>query len=730
MTGPVVRVCDLEPIHIPGAIQPHGVLLALDPTTFAIRQVSANCAGFFGRAPEALLGQPLATLLGDSTDALLRGIRSAGATAGAPLRTVVNDVELDVCSHRHLGVSILELELRAPGAPAGDGALLGGLARLQRPSTVASVCSIAVEEVRKITGFDRVLLYRFDEDGHGDVIEESKADGVDAYRGLRFPASDIPRQARALYLLNWLRLIPDADYTPVPLVPDRRPDNGAPLDLSFATLRSVSPVHLEYLRNMGVRASMSISLVRGDVLWGLIACHHREPRHVPFAARAACEVIGRVISLQIAALDEIESRESRSALRGFEAPLVDAMCAATVDSASVLPQRADALLGLVRAAGAAVCTDRGIVTVGATPAQRDLPALVTWLTARGPSALLHTDRLAELFAPASHYADVASGLLALPLPGATPSYVLWFRPELVRTVTWAGDPSKTVETGTGEPAIHPRQSFDAWKEVVRGRATPWRATEINAAEDFRRRAIEVDLGRQIARAEEAVLQRDEMVAILSHDLKNPLQVVQLSAALLRDRVTADPRATHIAGLVQNAAARMNTLILHLLDVSKIEAGRFELAPAPCAASILVSDALLILQPIADAKGVRLTTQTTGELWVTADAERIFQVISNLVGNAIKFTPSGGAVSIALDHEDDSVRFVIKDTGPGIAEGELAHIFDRYWQARKTRHAGTGLGLYIAKGIVAAHGGRITVQSVLGTGTTFSFTLPAATTPPP
>ena len=265
------RACDREPIHVPGAIQPHGVLVVLDTHRFEIQQVSANSADLFGVTPADAFGRPLSALVGASADKLLGAVRAARTTLGEPILAEVNGSLFDVRAHYHQGVAIVEFERHDPAAAGTDAALRSALARLQRPSSVAEVCRIAVDEIRKITGFDRVLLYRFDVDGHGDVIEEARAVDVDTYRGLRFPASDIPRQAREMYLLNWLRLIPDAGYTPVPLVPELRPDISAPLDMSFCTLRSVSPVHLEYLQNMGVGASMSVSLVRAETLWGLVA---------------------------------------------------------------------------------------------------------------------------------------------------------------------------------------------------------------------------------------------------------------------------------------------------------------------------------------------------------------------------------------------------------------------------------------------------------------------------
>ncbi|MDQ3364169.1 MAG: ATP-binding protein [Myxococcota bacterium] len=720
-----VTSCDVEPIHVPGAIQPHGVLVVLAANTFEILQISANSADYFGVAPDAVLHRPLAALLGPAADAALAGVRRATSTAGEPFTITVDGAGFDARAHRHRGIAILEIERRDETAAFSDAALRTALARLQRSNSVSELCAIAVDAVRALTGFDRVLLYRFDDEGHGDVIDEALTDGVDSYRGLRFPASDIPRQARELYLLNWLRLIPDASYEPVPLVPPQRPDTRDAVDLSFATLRSVSPVHLEYLRNMGVGASMSVSLLRAETLWGLIACHHRSPRHVSLGARAACEVVGRVVSLQLAAQEQLESRTRKDALRGTEARLAEAMHDALGDVATALLQRGDALLQLVEATGAAVCTAEGIQTVGATPGPAQLAALVRWLTRQGSRAVFHTDALGLRHPSAAEYADVASGLLAMTLPGTPPSYVCWFRPEVVRTVTWAGNPAKAIAPGTEGGRLHPRHSFDAWREVVRARARPWSRVEIEAAEDLRRRAIEADLVKQIARAEKAVTLRDEMVAVLSHDLKSPLQVLGLSIGLLAHRITDDPVATEAVERMQRSVSRMDRLIRDLLDLAKIEAGRFEVTQAPTAVSALVTDAMVLLTPIAEAKSVALQWIGDGEARVVADADRVFQVFSNLVGNAIKFTPAGGRVTLDATRIKGWVRFAVRDTGPGIAASELPNLFERYWQARRVQSMGAGLGLYIAKGIVEAHGGRIWAESERGAGSTFYFTLAPA-----
>jgi chemotaxis family two-component system sensor kinase Cph1 len=293
----------------------------------------------------------------------------------------------------------------------------------------------------------------------------------------------------------------------------------------------------------------------------------------------------------------------------------------------------------------------------------------------------------------------------------------------VGTVTWAGDPAKPIESSDAGARLHPRHSFEAWTQVVRGNSRPWRTAEVDAAENLRRRAIEADLSNQVARAEQAILLRDELIAVVSHDLKSPLEVIAMAVPLLQRHIADDQRAATTVARVQRAVDRMNALIHDLLDLAKIESGRFDVRLVPCAINQLVTDTLSLVAPLAESKGLSLTWTGDGEVWVNADPERVFQVLSNLVGNAIKFTPAGGTIIIRIEHVSGAVRVGVRDTGPGIPAVELAHIFDRYWQARRARTAGSGLGLYIAKGIVEAHGKRLWVQSTHGEGATFYFELP-------
>jgi two-component system, chemotaxis family, sensor kinase Cph1 len=725
--------CDREPIHIPGAIQPHGLLFALHEPSLDIALVSANLREHVGVSADEAIGQPLSTILDPtSVETIREALTGDRWREMNPLLLGARGDQFDGIVHRHRGVAIVELEPFAP--PAIESSmhhlLQLSLADIQLAHTLADVCQSVVEQVRRLTGFERVMLYRFDEDGHGSVDAEAKDAALPPYLGLHYPASDIPRPARELYLKNWLRIIPDARYRPAPLVPSVWPETSTPLDLSFCVLRSVSPIHLEYLANMGVRASMSLSLVVRDKLWGLISCaNHSGPRRVSYQVRSACEVLARLTSLQIGALADREAAARRESCRAVQQSLADVMRAGD-DVLEALLTTPRELLQLVRAEGAAVVTaGEEPLTCGRTPSLPLVSALARWMEETRGLAPFSTSSLPELFPASLEEKDVASGLLTFGLPGSPRRQLMWFRPEILRHVSWGGDPRKPAEQDRTQ-RLHPRRSFELWKEEVRLRSQPWTAAEIEAAEDLRRSAVEIDLARQVEREQRAVRARDDLVAVVSHDLKNPLGVIQMQAALLLrsspiDGDDASLRVRAGAERIQRSVNRMNALVHDLLDLAKIEAGRFTMSCQPAPMDEVIAEALIILQPLAEGKGVRLEVDLVEGPPVRVDQERIFQVFSNLVGNAIKFTPEGGRILVRAEPQDTGYCVTVSDTGPGVPLDQVPHVFNRYWQARRGGREGTGLGLFIAKGIVEAHGGRIWLEPTGSGGATFKFTLLAA-----
>ena len=729
--------CADEPIRFPGAIQPHGVLLTLSEPDLRIVQVSANVASLFNRQPDALLGQPLDTLLGTQPTDVVRQMAGQPSFIDAPpLYVTLNGGQFEGLLHRHQGVLVLEFEPHSehfqPKSQNGRTSNLGKmLQRLQSAKTLQALYEISVSEIQAMTGYDRVLIYRFEEEGHGQVIAEASAPSMELFNGLFFPASDIPQQARELYRTNWLRIIPNADYEPVPLLPKLRPDTGQPLDLSFATLRSVSPIHCQYMKNMGVLSSMSISLMKGDKLWGLISCGNREPPHVPNDLRTTCQTIGQVLSLQISAMEALDisrQREEKVDALGVLNQAMSNSSDAVFDGLAQCPQ---VLMDLVQAGGVAIIEGQQLHRYGNCPEPEQIRALHKWLKDTG-QPVFASHHLSAVYPPAADYQAVASGVMAMSLPKPVDNGVLWFRPEVKENIQWSGDPKKPLALEKSDTGLRlrPRTSFEIWKVEMAGISTKWSPGDRFAANDLRRSALENDLARQVLREQQAVRARDELVAVVSHDLRNPMTVISMLCGMMQKAFSSDGthtsrRISSAIDTMQQAAGRMNVLLEDLLDTSKIEAGRYTVRPVPLDVSQIFEEAYSLLAPLALEKGVDLSFNAEPGLQINADPERLFQVLSNLIGNAIKFTPRQGIIGISAMSNDEEIVFSVRDSGEGIAPDQLPHVFDRYWTLTENNPTGSGLGLYITQGIVKAHGGRIEAQSELGRGSEFRFTVPKA-----
>ncbi|MEG5266232.1 ATP-binding protein [Pseudomonas sp. JDS28PS106] len=726
--------CADEPIQYPGAIQPHGLLFTLSEPDWRIWQVSANVEALLGVAPETVVGQPLEDVLGEEWTSRIRELATAQLAGDVQqLLMSVNGVEFEALLHRSQDVLVLELEVQDPHAQARDRERSSNMGRMLRQLHAArslpELYEISVREIQRMTGYDRVLIYRFEEEGHGQVIAEASSPSMELFNGLFFPASDIPEQARELYRRNWLRIIPDAAYEPVPLVPRLRPDNGQPLDLSFSTLRSVSPIHCQYMKNMGVLSSMSVSLLQDGKLWGLISCGHRTPLYVSHELRSSCQALGQVLSLQISALEALEVARQRDAKTQALTELNEAMSAATDNVFDGLAAQPQLLMELTDAQGVAIIEGQTLQRFGRCPEPEEIRALHRWLNGRGEQ-VFSSHHLSSVYPPAQAFQPVASGVLAMSLPKPVDNGVLWFRPEVKETIQWSGNPDKPLNFEESEAGLRlrPRTSFEIWKVEMAGIAAKWTHGDLFAANDLRRSALEDDLARQVRREQQAVRARDELVAVVSHDLRNPMTVISMLCGMMQKTFSSDGphtsrRISSAIDTMQQAASRMNVLLEDLLDTSKIEAGRYVINPQPLEVSQIFEEAYSLLAPLALDKSIDLSFNAEPDLKVQADPERLFQVLSNLIGNAIKFTPKQGRIGVAAMASGSEILFTVRDSGEGIAPEQLPHIFERYWTVKEGNPTGTGLGLYISQGIIKAHGGVLAAESTIGQGSEFRFTVP-------
>ncbi|MEI8165077.1 MAG: ATP-binding protein [Chloroflexales bacterium] len=744
--------CDREPIHIPGSIQPHGVLFALTEPALTIIQVSANTFPLLGRHPRDLLGQPLSTLLAPEQLAYLRECLAHEQVDANPLYTLTLALSggaqvFDVITHRVGELLILELE---PSTQSNQAVALrvyrmvkSALAVCQRTTSMREFAQALASSVRKLTAFDRVMVYQFQPDESGLVIAEDRRDGLDSYLDLHYPASDIPRQARALYLRSWLRLIPEVTYQPVPLLATAPDHLSIPLDLSYAALRSVSPIHIEYLINMGVRASMSISLIKDDQLWGLVACHHHSgPHYLPYDIRAACEFLGHVVSLQIGDKEASDDDAYTIALQGVQAELVQQMSVAN-DVVAGLTRFEPNLLSFINAGGVAVCLDGQCVRLGATPPEPVITQLLAWLMQECTDNTFATNALPQVYPEIVPFKATASGLLAVRLAPTRPNYLLWFRPEVIQTVNWGGDPAKPVTVVAGSTRLNPRGSFEVWKETVTQTALPWRPCEVSAARDLRRAIIDLVLYKveELARLNDELIRSnielDSFAYVASHDLKEPLRGLHNYAHFLSedygDQIDAEGKEK-LATLIR-LTQRMEALIDSLLHYSRV--GRAELTWVMVDLNTELADVATLLEPRLRESGVELRVAPALPQ-VRADPARVREIYSNLITNAIKYNDKpqkwveiGYAVSPNPDGGASYV-FYVRDNGIGVPEEHQEAIFRIFKRlhGRDEYGGGVGAGLTIVKKIIERHGGTIWLTSQMGAGTTFWFTLGKATADPP
>lgn len=499
---PVAVACAEEPIRIPGSVQQHGFFLLTDSDVKSVVVSSQNAERFLNLPMRLLLGAPLGSLLGREIMQALQHMRLSTESDAVAIVTYLGSFRLNgeffsLTVHPIGEQRALEFELedRLVGPEMMNSVITNFVSVLSRLGNQTELCDALAEQMAELTGFDRVLLYSFNDEGHGTVLSEVNNGLLPSYLGLRFPFSDIPQQARDLYVLNTVRIIPDANYVPSPLM-EAGGRRVSPLDLSLSVLRSVSPVHLEYMRNMGTMASMSVSIVTEGRLWGLMSGHSAEPKTVPYLVRSACDMLTKVAGTQLNSFATAARLQQTVHFHAVQRNLLTVM-AADQKYLDGLVSQLPSLTQVTNSTGVALIVDGQANTHGEVPPAPVLERLADWLDSQPDLDTYVTSELQRDLPWAEAFRDVASGLLAVRISSVRRRYLLWFRPQLIGMVRWAGEPAKAVQENG---SLHPRNSFAEWKEEVRGRGEPWSAMEVESAQDFRSALTTIGL----RRAEEAV----------------------------------------------------------------------------------------------------------------------------------------------------------------------------------------------------------------------------------
>jgi diguanylate cyclase (GGDEF)-like protein len=510
MPSPVdLNWCAREPIQIIGQIQPHGLLFALSEPDLIVRQVSANVSTVIGVDPDGLLGRSIEVVLGSPRFETFRLAVASGEPFSAKrLRIAANgrEIAMDSVVHRHAGELILELELTDGThslAPLDlDAHIRIPLARMDRAADLTELFQIAAEEIRKLSGFDRVMIYRFDKNMNGEVTAEAAGSLPILYLGSRFPESDIPAQARQLFLMTPSRSIADIDAKPAAIVPEFGPATGRPLDLTRSVLRSAAQVHLKYLSNMGVQSSMTLSIVVNQRLWGLVACHSSIPHRLDLPSRSVCELMAQIFASHVALrVDNIALRARLASRESLEEYM--AASEAAEPMAQTGQSQGELLLRLMSASGSISRIGGSISYRGVTVSEELLLPAIAKLRGAAVRGIASSNLLAELDPAAGSYASQASGALYIGLAEGTGDYLLLLRRELLETLTWAGNPDKAANLDA-QGRLRPRHSFAAWKETVRGQSQPWTELELENASVVRQRLLRLGEALKLRKAEEHV----------------------------------------------------------------------------------------------------------------------------------------------------------------------------------------------------------------------------------
>ncbi len=744
--------CSEASVYSPGYIQPHGVLFKLQEPHLKILQVSENVEQFFGISVAALLGHPLQCLFSGiqvkrMTDALLQD----DLEHGNPFELAAQAHTFRSTLHRTADALILELE---PSTPKESMHSVQFYHRLQvaalslrHTSSLTALAQALATEIKAITGFDRVMVYRFAADAHGEVIAEVKESNLDSYLGLHYPATDIPAPARKLFLRNWVRQIPNVNDPAVGLVSTADPSiNEQPLDLSDCVLRAVSPCHIEYLQNMGVAGSLTISVIDDNHLWGLIACHHYSPRLVDYETRKICEFLGQLASLELIRQQE----KTLSRYRGLVRTIQDNLQQAFLHDPSFIQQtlihNANQLLDLVHAEGAAIVLDQQISLLGRTPSLTDVQALLTSLPELRQQEIYLTGCLSQVYLAAKAFKETASGILAIAIVLQQKSYhILWFRPEQLQAVNWAGDPrSAVVVDAAGAQRLTPRNSFALWQETVRETALPWQPPEIEAARMMRNTLMlavlefsQIELEQAAEQAEIANRAKSQFLTNMSHELRTPLNAILGFTQVMSHDSDTPTEFQEYLNIINHSGEHLLELINDVLEMSRIEAGQLVLAESRFSLHHLLRSQQELFALKAAQKGLTLSFETAPDMpdYLCGDEPKLRQILINLISNAIKFTTQGSItvqVKITLTGTANRfpspgrqlpLSFIVKDTGCGIDRGDWDAVFEAFIQTEQGRHAqGTGLGLSISRRFARLMGGNITVQSTVNQGSTFTCTV--------
>lgn len=731
--------CDQEPIHIPGKIQPHGFLIGVTKD-WIIDYCTDNISSFINLSHTEALGNKFENVFGSNAqERIINYINSDTVQDVFPLEIDLLDKKFQVNIHKSNDVYVLEAE------PQFDKQILADVytqtiqfvTQMNSTKSLKDLCALVAEGTREITGYDRVMIYRFDEQYNGEVYAESCRKDLEPFLGLHYPHTDIPVQARELYIRNELRLIVDINYEAVPIFTiDNKEDKN--LDLSLSTLRSTSPIHVQYLKNMGVGATLTISLIHHDRLWGLIACHHYSKKNISPAIRLAAKLQGQFITSQIdirESNDEnINARKTGEALERLTA--LDLLL--SEDFLATIIKMPD-LLSLCNAAGVSIVFRNKIYKNGLTPEEDQVNFLAEQIENKKYDEYYATRKLGADF-PELEKSSNFAGVVYHSLGNS--NHIIWYRPETVLEINWAGDPEKSIVKD--EKGLHPRNSFNSWKQIVKGQSSIWKQYELNSASKYAHALHNNLMMIMLSEEEEKYRLQSEILRetnseleninwISTHDLQEPLRKIQMITSKLLSEKRAMPEDPEIDSLerVSKSAARMRELLQDILKYTRIKNTReaaekidlnliFEAAIEEASELILENNAVIECEKLPEVSAIGFLMK---------------QLFLNVIQNSLKYASVHRSPVIKITASQEPViikdRFNVycnwvkfSDNGIGFDQKYADSIFKVFTRLHtQQEYSGSGIGLALCKKIMQALGGTISAEGKLGEGTSITIYFP-------
>ncbi|RYE25778.1 MAG: GAF domain-containing protein [Sphingobacteriales bacterium] len=727
--------CDEEPIHIPGSIQPHGYLLALHKKDLTVAFCSNNCPNLFGKPTTALLGAAIGSLITEEELTTLQTkLTEEKPDYSQPIVFTINGQECNVLVHMRGDWTVLEIE------PFPDGRMnlpdlysytSNFVTHINQADTLQALCQAIAQQTRDITGYDRVMIYRFDDNYNGEVFAEALRDDLLPFLGHHYPHTDIPVQARQLYMLNMMRMIVDIDYAPVPIVTKNKDADNTQLDLSLSILRSVSSIHLEYLRNMGVKATLTISLIQDNKLWGMISCHHYTARNIPYFTRLSALLQGHFLTSQIRVREVQEEYKRWKQIENTLHTLQETINHSPNFVEEILGNKE--LLEMTDATGAIIGYNGLIESTGDVPKGAELDKMIAALRTAAKGQMYSTAKLKDIIALGSDYA----GAIFIPL--TEQDFIIWLKPEIVKHIYWAGNPTKAVEMDKGTSRLTPRKSFELYAEEVKDQSTPWSTPELRGAGEL---AYALQNQLLIKYAQENELRYKQMNAklthlntelstfnwISSHDLKEPLRKIQILISSITHssrEPQVNDKVTHTLTRIEQSARNMQTYVDDIALYSKVDTSG---VPVPVDLNNVIERVLKTNGWNDDERYQFSIAKMPTVLGYKDQLELLFK---NLFDNATKF--SNGNVQISVDcklaNSDNSMagnyyEISLTDNGIGFEHMYAEKIFLIFQRLHnRDKYPGSGIGLALCKKIMTNHNGDITARSTAGEGSVFKLYFP-------